>query len=53
LLDDVKKYISIPPSSSRLEGHAQGKVEPMAKECREVGDDDDAVVIEDSSDDEN
>jgi Flp pilus assembly protein TadG len=48
----VKKYISIPPSPPRLEGQMQGKAEPKAKERREVGDGNDAVVIGNTSGDE-
>ena len=48
----MEKYISVPPSPPRLEGQALGKAEPKGKERREVGEGSDAVVIEDSSDDE-
>jgi hypothetical protein len=48
----VKKFTSAPPSPPHLQEQAQGKAEPKAKECREVGEGNDAVVIEDSSDDE-
>ena len=48
----MEKYISVPPSPPRLEGQAQGKGETQMKERHEVGKGDDAVIIEDSSDDE-
>jgi hypothetical protein len=48
----VNKYISILPSHPRLDGHTHGKAEPKGKECCEVCDGDAAVVIEDTSDDE-
>jgi hypothetical protein len=48
----VKKFTLAPPSPPHLQEQAQGKAEPKAKECREVGEGNDAVVIEDSSDDE-
>jgi hypothetical protein len=50
--DNVAKYSSVPPSPPRLKGEAQGKGDTKAKECREVSEGDDAIVIEDSSDDE-
>jgi hypothetical protein len=46
------KYIFVPPSPLRLEGQAQGKGETKAIEHHKVGEGDDAVIIEDSSDDE-
>jgi hypothetical protein len=48
----VKKYVSVPPSPPRLEGQVQGKAEPKTKEHCEVDEGNDAIVIEDSSDDE-
>jgi hypothetical protein len=47
--DDVKRFISEPqPPPSRIEIPMEGK----AKERREVGEGDDTVVVEDTSDDE-
>jgi hypothetical protein len=51
LQDDVVKYVSDPPPPPRLEDvpeEGKGK----AKERREVGEGDDTVTIEDTSDDE-
>jgi hypothetical protein len=51
LQDDVAKYVSDPPPPPRLEDvpeEGKGK----AKERREVGEGDDTVTIEDTSDDE-
>jgi hypothetical protein len=48
----VKKYIFVLPSPPRLEVQTQGTAEPRAKERREVGDGDDALVIKDTSNDE-
>jgi hypothetical protein len=51
LQDDVVKFVSDPPSPPRLEdvpGEGKGK----AKECRKVGEGEDTVTIEDTSDDE-
>jgi hypothetical protein len=47
--DDVKRFISEPqPPPSRIEAPKEGKV----KERCEVGEGDDTVVVEDTSDDE-
>jgi hypothetical protein len=44
--DDVKRFVSEPqPPPSGIEIPAEGK----SKECREVGEDDDPVIVEDSS----
>ena len=48
----MQKYVSAPPSPPRLEGQAQGKGETKTKERCEVGEGNDAVIIEDNSDDE-
>jgi hypothetical protein len=48
----VEKYVFVPPSPPRLEEQAQGKGETKAKEHRDVGEGDDAVIIKDSLDDE-
>jgi hypothetical protein len=51
LQDDVGKFVSDPPSPPRLEDvPSEGKVKAM--ERREVGEGDDTVTIEDTSDDE-
>jgi hypothetical protein len=49
--DDLTKFVSVPASPPRLvdipeEGKGKGK------ECREVGEGDDTVTIEDTSDEE-
>jgi hypothetical protein len=47
--DDVKRFVSEPqPPPSGIEIPAEGKV----KERREVGEGDDPVIVEDTSDDE-
>jgi hypothetical protein len=47
--DDVRRFVSEPqPPPSGIEIPAEGKV----KECREVGEGDDTVIVEDTSDDE-
>jgi hypothetical protein len=47
--DDVKRFVSEPqPPPSGIEVPAEGKV----KERREVGEGDDTVIVEDTSDDE-
>jgi hypothetical protein len=51
LYDDLKKYISIPPPL-QLEKQTQGKAEPKVKEGCVVREDDDAIVIEDTSNNE-
>jgi hypothetical protein len=51
LQDDIVKFVSDPTPLPRLENipkEGQSKV----KECREVGEDDDTVIIEDTSDEE-
>jgi hypothetical protein len=51
LQDDVVKFVSDPPSPPRLEDvPVEGK--GKAKEHREVGEGDDTVTIEDTSDDD-
>jgi hypothetical protein len=52
LQDDVVKYVSDPPSPPRLVEDAQGEGKGKVKEHREVGEGDDTVIIEDTSDDE-
>jgi hypothetical protein len=48
LQDDVKKFVSEPPSRTQLvEVPEEGK--DKAKERREVGEGDDTVVVEDTS----
>jgi hypothetical protein len=46
------KYVSDPPSPPRIVEDAQGKGEGKKKERCEVGEGDDIVTIEDTSDDE-
>jgi hypothetical protein len=51
LQDDIAKYVSNPTPSPRLEDiPEEGK--SKVKECREVGEGDDTVTIEDTSDEE-
>jgi hypothetical protein len=51
LQDDLKKFISEPPSPPQLvEVPEEGKAK--AKERREVGEGDDTVVMEDTSDED-
>jgi hypothetical protein len=51
LQDDICKYVSDPTPPPRLEDvPEEGK--SKVKECREVGESDDTVTIEDTSDEE-
>jgi chromatin segregation and condensation protein Rec8/ScpA/Scc1 (kleisin family) len=52
LQDNVVKYVSDPPSPPRLVEDAQEDRKGKAKEHRKVGEGDDTVIIEDTSDDE-
>jgi hypothetical protein len=52
LQDDLKKFVSEPPSPPQLvEVPEEGKTK--AKERREVGEGDDTIVVEDTSDEDN
>jgi hypothetical protein len=52
LQDDLKKFVSEPPPSPQeVEIPEEGKTK--AKERREVGEGDDTVVVEDTSDEDN
>jgi hypothetical protein len=51
LQDDLKKFVSEPPSPPQLVD-VPGEGKAKAKERREVGEGDDTIVVEDTSDEE-
>jgi hypothetical protein len=53
LQDDIAKFVSDPtPPPQHVDIPEEGKGKGKAKECREVGEGDDTVTIEDTFDEE-